>query len=57
MASQLPHEFENKHQYEWSLRQPLGPEWATKETFQDVTKPRVIVKPGIIAPMSKPMLL
>lgn len=28
----------------------------TKETFQDATKPRVILKPGVIAPMSKPMV-
>lgn len=26
----------------------------TKETFQDNTKPRVIMKQGIITPMSKP---
>ncbi|KAI9649107.1 hypothetical protein NHQ30_001674 [Ciborinia camelliae] len=55
-ASQLPHPFENRQQYERSLRLPVGPEWATKETFQDSTKPRVIIKQGIIAPMSKPLL-
>ncbi|CCD51600.1 hypothetical protein BofuT4_P019060.1 [Botrytis cinerea T4] len=55
-ASQLPHPFENRQQYERSLRLPVGPEWATKETFQDSTKPRVMVKQGIIAPMSKPLL-
>lgn len=26
----------------------------TKQTFQDTTKPRVLLKQGIIAPMSKP---
>lgn len=26
----------------------------TKETFQESTKPRVIIKQGIITPMSKP---
>ncbi|KAM3075488.1 hypothetical protein ACMFMG_007635 [Clarireedia jacksonii] len=56
LASQLPHPFESKQQYERSLRLPVGPEWATKETFQDSTKPRVMVKQGIIAPMSKPLL-
>jgi U3 small nucleolar RNA-associated protein 14 len=55
MASQLPHEFENKTQYERSLRMPLGPEWSTKQTFQSGTKPRVIVKQGVIKPMDKPM--
>ncbi|KAJ5629118.1 hypothetical protein N7528_002775 [Penicillium herquei] len=56
MASQLPHEFETKAQYERSLRMPLGPEWSTKETFQSGTKPRVIVKQGIIKPLEKPMM-
>jgi U3 small nucleolar RNA-associated protein 14 len=56
MASQLPHEFETKQQYERSLRMPLGPEWSTKETFQSGTKPRVMIKQGIIKPMQKPML-
>ncbi|KAJ5183329.1 hypothetical protein N7492_000945 [Penicillium capsulatum] len=56
LASQLPHEFENKAQYERSLRMPLGPEWSTKETFQSGTKPRVMVKQGIIKPMEKPMI-
>ncbi|KAL2017155.1 hypothetical protein VTK56DRAFT_2524 [Thermocarpiscus australiensis] len=55
LASQLPHPFESQQQYERSLRLPVGPEWMTKETFQDATKPRVIIKQGIIAPMSKPM--
>ncbi|KAL2138098.1 hypothetical protein VTI28DRAFT_7478 [Corynascus sepedonium] len=55
LASQLPHPFESTQQYERSLRLPVGPEWSTKETFQDATKPRVIVKQGIITPMSKPM--
>lgn len=54
MASQLPHVYESKTQYERSLRLPLGPEFQTKETFQEVTKPRVLLKQGIIAPMAKP---
>ncbi|KAK7417388.1 hypothetical protein QQZ08_011640 [Neonectria magnoliae] len=56
LASQLPHPFESREQYERSLRLPVGPEWMTKETFQESTKPRVLMKQGIIAPMSKPML-
>ncbi|PKY04336.1 Utp14-domain-containing protein [Aspergillus campestris IBT 28561] len=54
MATQLPHEFESKAQYERSLRLPIGPEWTTKETFQNATKPRVMVKQGVIKPMEKP---
>ncbi|XWW98162.1 hypothetical protein V2A60_006159 [Cordyceps javanica] len=53
-ASQLPHPFESREQYERSLRLPVGPEWMTKETFQASTKPRVLMKQGIITPMSKP---
>ncbi|EGY17855.1 small nucleolar ribonucleoprotein complex subunit Utp14 [Verticillium dahliae VdLs.17] len=54
LASQLPHQFESRAQYERSLRLPMGPEWQTKESFQDATKPRVLVKQGIIAPMLRP---
>ncbi|KAI9151777.1 U6 small nucleolar RNA-associated protein [Paramyrothecium foliicola] len=56
LASQLPHPFESRQQYERSLRLPVGPEWMTKETFQERTKPRVLMKQGIIAPMSKPTI-
>ncbi|KAH7157564.1 Utp14 protein-domain-containing protein [Dactylonectria estremocensis] len=56
LSSQLPHPFESREQYERSLRLPVGPEWMTKESFQDSTKPRVLMKQGIIAPMSKPMI-
>lgn len=56
MASVLPHPFESRQQYERSLRLPIGPEWTTKETFQKATKPRVMVKRGIIRPMEKPLL-
>ncbi|EPS27917.1 hypothetical protein PDE_02861 [Penicillium oxalicum 114-2] len=56
MASQLPHEFETKAQYERSLRMPIGPEWSTKETYQSSTKPRVMIKQGIIKPLEKPLL-
>ena len=56
LATSLPHPFETRAQYERSLRLPVGPEWTTKETFQGMTKPRVLLKPGVIAPMSKPMV-
>ncbi|KAL8841631.1 MAG: hypothetical protein Q9170_000845 [Blastenia crenularia] len=56
LASQLPHPFETRQQYERSLRLPVGPEWTTKETFQAATKPKVLMKQGIIAPMAKPII-
>ena len=56
LASQLPHPFETRAQYERSLRLPIGPEWSTKETFQGLTKPRVLMKQGIIAPISRPVV-
>ncbi|KAI1183206.1 Utp14 protein-domain-containing protein [Nemania serpens] len=55
LASQLPHQYESRAQYERSLRLPIGPEFLTKQSFQDATKPRVIIKQGIIAPISKPI--
>jgi len=56
LASNLPHPFESRQQYERSLRLPVGPEWNTKETFQEATKPRILIKQGIIAPMARPLL-
>lgn len=56
LASNLPHPFETRQQYERSLRLPVGPEWTTKETFQSATKPRVLMKQGVIMPMAKPIV-
>ncbi len=56
LATELPHPFESRQQYERSLRLPLGPEWTTKSTFQDATKPRVLMKQGIIRPMTRPLV-
>ncbi|KAJ9630885.1 hypothetical protein H2203_001412 [Taxawa tesnikishii (nom. ined.)] len=60
LATQLPHQFKDekggKETYERSLRQPVGPEWSTKEVFQRNTRPRVVVKQGVIAPMERPLL-
>ena len=56
LASTLPHPFENRQQYERSLRIPVGPEWTTKETFQAATKPRILIKQGVITPMANPFL-
>ena len=56
LASQLPHPFETRAQYERSLRLPVGPEWTTKESFQGMTKPKILMKQGIIAPIAKPIV-
>lgn len=54
-ASAVPFPFENRQQYERSLRMPIGQEWVTKDTFQRQTKPRVLVKRGtVIDPIKKP---
>ncbi|KAH7135580.1 Utp14 protein-domain-containing protein [Dendryphion nanum] len=55
LADALPFPFETREQYERSLRLPKGREWQTKSSFQDATKPRVIVKQGIIRPLHKPL--
>ncbi|CAK7565503.1 MAG: hypothetical protein SEPTF4163_003420 [Sporothrix epigloea] len=56
LASQLPHEYETRMQYERSLRLPVGPEWSTMFAFQDATKPRIIKKQGVVLPMAKPRI-
>jgi U3 small nucleolar RNA-associated protein 14 len=56
LADSLPHQFESRLQYERSLRLPKGPEWQTKQTYQDGTKPRVLLKQGVILPPTKPLL-
>jgi U3 small nucleolar RNA-associated protein 14 len=48
LAPVLPHEFESKEQYERSRRLPMGPEWTTKEVHQKSTRPRVVVKAGVV---------
>lgn len=57
LASSLPFPHESRQVYESTLRRPLGPEFNTKEVFQDSTKPRVMVKPGVvIKPLAKPLV-
>lgn len=57
LATQLPHGFESKQQYERGLRLPVGPEWSTKEVFQRGTRPRVVVRQGeIVGAMEKPLV-
>jgi U3 small nucleolar RNA-associated protein 14 len=42
-------------QYEHSLRAPVGPEWNTRDSYQKMTKPRVMTKLGtVINPLSAP---
>ena len=48
--------FESAQQYERSLRLPLGPEWTTKKSYQDATKPRVLMRQGVIRPMERPLV-
>ena len=48
----LPHQYENKQQYERSLRNPIGPEWNTSDAHAKMTRPKVIAKSGnVIAPI------
>lgn len=55
LATELPHPFENRQQYERSLRLPMGPEWSTASHFQGAIKPRVLLKQGsVIRPIAKP---
>ncbi|KAL0082960.1 small-subunit processome [Phycomyces blakesleeanus] len=54
-VTHVPFPFQNMEQYERSLRAPVGKEWNTRETFQKMTKPRVITKLGaVIDPLSAP---
>ncbi|KAK5956418.1 hypothetical protein OHC33_002995 [Knufia fluminis] len=56
LVTELPHPFESRQQYERSLRLPMGPEWSTRNHFQDAIKPRVLLKQGhVIKPMAKPI--
>ena len=56
MASQVPFPFESREQYERSLRVPKGKEWSTKNVYQEGTKPRVLVKQGVIKALRKPLV-
>ncbi|KAI8919200.1 Utp14 protein-domain-containing protein [Powellomyces hirtus] len=51
-ASQVPHGFDNKEQYERTIRAPLGREWNAAGAHNDMIKPRVQKKLGVvIAPL------
>ena len=52
MAHKLPHGFENREQYENTIRTPIGKEWQTTVSFQTMTRPKVIVEAGqVINPL------
>ncbi|KAK5781911.1 hypothetical protein RI543_000562 [Arxiozyma heterogenica] len=54
-ASSVPFPYENKEQYERSLRMPLGPEWTSQKTHSRFIKPRILTKPGqVIDPLKQP---
>lgn len=47
-ASSVPFPFENREQYERSLRMPIGEEWSTTATHQKLIKPRISIKEGLV---------
>lgn len=54
-SSSVPFPYENKEQYERSLRMPLGPEWTSQKTHTRFIKPRILTKPGqVIDPLKQP---
>lgn len=54
-ASAVPFPFENRQQYEQSLRMPIGQEWSTRDTHQKLTKPKILVQQGaVIDPINAP---
>ncbi|KAK9375231.1 small-subunit processome [Lipomyces chichibuensis] len=54
-AGAVPFPYETREQYERSLRMPIGKQWSTQTTVQRLTKPKVIVKPGVVVePLSAP---
>ncbi|KAK9494847.1 small-subunit processome [Lipomyces doorenjongii] len=54
-AGAVPFPYETREQYERSLRMPIGKLWSTQATVQRLTKPKVIVKPGVVVePLSAP---
>ncbi|SMN22013.1 similar to Saccharomyces cerevisiae YML093W UTP14 Subunit of U3-containing Small Subunit (SSU) processome complex involved in production of 18S rRNA and assembly of small ribosomal subunit [Maudiozyma saulgeensis] len=54
-SSAVPFPFENKEQYERSLRMPLGQQWTSRKSHQNLIKPRIMTKPGeVIDPLKAP---
>lgn len=54
-SSAVPFPYESKEQYERSLRMPIGQEWTSRATHQNMIKPRIMTKPGqVIDPLKAP---
>lgn len=54
-SSAVPFPYENKEQYERSLRMPLGPEWTSRSSHQKLIKPKNLIKPShVIDPLKAP---
>lgn len=56
LATDLPHPFETRAQYERSLRVPLGGEWNTVRDREEGVKPRVLVKQGVVGALRRPVV-
>lgn len=49
----LPFQYGNTHQFERTIRQPIGKEWNTASTTNDLVKPKLTTKAGtMIQPMT-----
>ncbi|KAI9207039.1 Utp14 protein-domain-containing protein [Polychytrium aggregatum] len=48
MASEVPHGFGNRDQYENAMRLPLGPEWNAQSSHLDLIRPRIQTKAGAV---------
>jgi len=44
----VPHPFTSREQYERSIRNPIGKDWNTAQTFQKTVEPQIRVKSGTI---------
>lgn len=54
-SSAVPFPFENKEQYERSLRMPIGQEWTSRSSHQKLIKPRILTKSAhVIDPLKAP---
>ncbi|RKP30027.1 small-subunit processome [Metschnikowia bicuspidata] len=54
-SSSVPYPYESKEQYERALRMPIGEEWTSQATHSRATKPRIVVKQGVVVdPLKAP---
>lgn len=54
-SSAVPFPFENREQYERSLRMPIGQEWTSRSSHQKLIKPRIMTKSShVIDPLKAP---